>query len=139
MMDEKGQPPKMTDDEVEMYRDILKEGTPFDRFVSRGDVRDSIDIKAPREEAERAVRRALRSTIADGTARLLPIVGVAGTGKTHFYWALKDLEEKEDKDWVCVYVPSPPTPVRTLLHIYTCLADEIGNLIETVSNRVVET
>ncbi|MDD1778024.1 MAG: ATP-binding protein, partial [Candidatus Helarchaeota archaeon] len=143
-VDEKGQPlqaesPKMTDDEVEMYRDILKEGTPFDRFVSRGDVRDSIDIKAPREEAERAVRRALRSTIADGTARLLPIVGVAGTGKTHFYWALKDLEQKEDKDWVCVYVPSPPTPVRTLLHIYTCLADEIGNLIETVSNRVIET
>ena len=138
-MDEKGQPPKMTDDEVEMYRDILKEGTPFDRFVSRGDVRDSIDIKAPREEAERAVRRALRSTIADGTARLLPIVGVAGTGKTHFYWALKDLEEAEGKDWVCVYVPSPPTPVRTLLHIYTCLADEIGNLIETVSSTVVDT
>lgn len=139
MMDEKGQPPKMTDDEIEMYRDILKEGTPFDRFVSRGDVRDSIDIKAPREEAERAVRRALKSTIADGTARLLPIIGIAGTGKTHFYWALKDLEEKEGSDWACVYVPSPPTPVRTLLHIYTCLADEIGNLIETVSGKVVET
>jgi len=131
--------PKLTDDEIEMYTDILKEGTPFDRFVSRGDVRDSIDIKAPREEAERAVRRALRATIADGTARLIPIVGIAGTGKTHFYWVLKDFEETEGKDWTCVYVPSPPTPVRTLLHIYTCLADEIGNLVDTVSNSIVET
>lgn len=139
-MDEKDQSPKLTDDEIEMYTDILKEGTPFDRFVSRGDVRDSIDIKAPREEAERAVKRALQATKADGTTRLLPIVGIAGTGKTHFYWVLKDLEEEiEGKDWTCVYVPSPPTPVRTLLHIYTCLADEVGNLIESVSNSVVET
>jgi hypothetical protein len=120
-----------------MYTDILKEGTPFDRFVSRGDVRDTIDIKAPRAEAERAIKRAIKSTISDGTARLLPIVGVAGTGKTHFYWVLKDLEKEED--WVCVYVPSPPTPVRTLLHIYTCLADEIGGLLEIVSKRVVDT
>ena len=127
----------MMDDEIEMYTDILKEGTPFDRFVSRGDVRDAIDIKAPRAEAERAVKRAIKSTISDGTARLLPIVGVAGTGKTHFYWVLKDLEKEED--WVCVYVPSPPTPVRTLLHIYTCLADEIGGLLEIVSKRVVDT
>jgi hypothetical protein len=138
-MDEKERPQKMMDDEVEMYTDILKEGTPFDRFVSRGDVRDSIDIKAPRADAERLVKRALQSTMADGTARLLPIVGIAGTGKTHFYWVLKDLEEAEGKEWTCVYVPSPPTPVRTLLHIYTCLADEISNLIETVSERVVDT
>jgi len=128
----------MMSDEIEMYMDILKEGTPFDRFVSRGDVRDTIDIKAPRAEAERAFRRALRATISDGTARLLPIVGVAGTGKTHFYWVLKDLEEKEGDNWVCVYVPSPPTPVRTLLHIYTCLADEVTDLLDVVSKQIIE-
>ena len=129
----------MTDDEVEMYTDILKEGTPFDRFVSRGDVRDTIDIKSPRAEVERVVRRALRSTISDGTPRLVPIVGVAGTGKTHFYWVLKDLEEIEGDNWVCVYVPSPPTPVRTLLHIYTCLADEVNELLDRVSSQIIET
>jgi hypothetical protein len=128
----------MMDDEIEMYNDILKEGTPFDRFVSRGDVRDTIDIKAPRAEVERAVRRALRATVADGTARLLPVVGVAGTGKTHFYWVLKDLEEIEGDNWCSVYVPSPPTPVRTLLHIYTCIADEIHDLLDVVSDQIIE-
>ena len=127
------------DDEIEMYTEILKEGTPFDRFVSRGDVRDTIDIKSPRAEVERLVRRALRSTIADGTPRLVPIVGIAGTGKTHFYWALKDLEEIEEGNWVCVYVPSPPTPVRSLLHIYTCLADEVNELLDRVSSQIIET
>ncbi|NVM55033.1 MAG: hypothetical protein HWN66_15110 [Candidatus Helarchaeota archaeon] len=129
----------MMDDEIEMYTEILKEGTPFDRFVSRGDVRDTIDIKSPRAEVERLVRRALRSTIADGTPRLVPIVGIAGTGKTHFYWALKDLEEIEEGNWVCVYVPSPPTPVRSLLHIYTCLADEVNELLDRVSSQIIET
>ncbi|MHA1267145.1 MAG: hypothetical protein ACTSRS_18035 [Candidatus Helarchaeota archaeon] len=129
----------MLDDEVEMYIEILKEGTPFDRFVSRGDVRDTIDIKSPRAEAERLVRRALQSTIADGTARLVPIVGIAGTGKTHFYWVLKDLEETEGDSWVCVYVPSPPTPVRTLLHIYTCLVDEVNDLLDRVSAQIIQT
>ncbi len=138
-MDEKEQKITMLDDEVEMYTDILKEGTPFDRFVSRGDVRDTIDIKSPRAEVERLVRRALRSTIADGTPRLVPIVGVAGTGKTHFYWVLKDLEEIEHENWVCVYVPSPPTPVRTLLHIYTCIADEVNDLLDVTSDQIIQT
>ncbi|MHA1425098.1 MAG: hypothetical protein ACTSQI_03845 [Candidatus Helarchaeota archaeon] len=128
----------MLDDEIEMYNDILKEGTPFDRFVSRGDVRDTVDIKAPRAEVDRAVKRALRAVISDGTARLLPIVGSAGSGKTHHFWVLKDLEETEGEDWVCVYVPSPPTPVRTLLHIYTCIADEVTDLLDIVSNQIIE-
>ncbi len=120
---------------------MLKEGTPFDRFVSHGHQKDplELDIDSPRKKTERIVNRALRSTISDSTARFVPIVGKAGTGKTHYYWVLKDREMKteEGQKWKVFYIPSPPAMVRTLQHIYTCLVDEIGlDLIKEVSKKV---
>ena len=133
----------MSDDEnIDMFIDMLKEGTPFDRFVSHGHQKDplELDIVNPRKKTERIVNRALRSTISDSTARLVPIVGKAGTGKTHYYWVLKDRETKteEGKKWKVFYIPSPPAMVRTLQHIFTCLVDEIGlDLIKEVSEKVI--
>jgi len=135
---------KESDDEnIDMYIDMLKEGTPFDRFVSHGHQKDplELDIVSPRKKTERVVNRALRSTISDSTARLVPIVGKAGTGKTHYYWVLKDRETKteEGKKWKVFYIPSPPAMVRTLQHIFTCLVDEIGlDIIKEVSEKVIE-
>ena len=125
------------DEQIDIYIDMLKEGTPFDRFVSHGHQKDplELDIVNPRKKTERIVNRALRSTISDSTARFVPIVGRAGTGKTHYYWVLKDRETKteEGKKWKVFYIPSPPAMVRTLQHIYTCLVDEIGlDLIKEV-------
>ncbi|MHA1783973.1 MAG: hypothetical protein ACTSVE_02125 [Candidatus Helarchaeota archaeon] len=133
----------LDDEQVEMYIDMLKEGTPFDRFVSHGHQKDplELDIERPRQKVERIVNRAIRSTISDSTARLVPIVGKAGTGKTHYYWVLKDRETKteEGKKWKVFYIPSPPAMVRTLQHIYTCLVDEIGlDVIKEVSEKVVK-
>ena len=133
----------LEDEQVEMYVDMLKEGTPFDRFVSHGHQKDplELDIEQPRRQVERIVNRALRSTIGDSTARLIPIVGKAGTGKTHYYWVLKDRETKteEGRRWRVFYIPSPPAMVRTLQHIYTCLVDEIGiDVIKEVSEKVVK-
>jgi len=133
----------LSDDEnIDMYIDMLKEGTPFDRFVSHGHQKDplELDIVNPRKKTERIVNRALRSTISDYTARLVPIVGKAGTGKTHYYWVLKDRETKteEGKKWKVFYIPSPPAMVRTLQHIFTCLVDEIGlDIIKEVSEKVI--
>ena len=46
---------QLTDEQKELYLDVLKEGTtPFDRFVSRGDVEDPVDIPNPRREIDRA-------------------------------------------------------------------------------------
>jgi len=133
----------MEEEEVEMYIDALKEGTPFDRFVSHGHIRDPLetDIATPRTHVERIVNRAIRATLMDGRARFVPIIGVAGSGKTHFYWVLKDREIKteEGKFWGCVYIPSPPTQVRILNHIYTCVVDELGaEIIDKVSQHLVQ-
>lgn len=130
----------MNEELREMYIEALKENpTVFDRFVSRGDVRDPVDISNPRAEAERITSRAIRSASFDRTPRYVPIVGTAGSGKTHFYWVLKDKQiDLPEVDYETVYVPSPPAPVRMLLHIYTCMMDEIGlDVLKQVSERLV--
>ncbi|MFW9844801.1 MAG: hypothetical protein ACFFEV_09510, partial [Candidatus Thorarchaeota archaeon] len=107
--------------------DILRENPPLTRYVSRGDTRDDIDVPEPHKDADRAIFRAVRFTMNDGTPRFQPILGSAGTGKTHLYWVLKDQEEYfAAGKFLAVYVPSPPSPVRIPLHLHACIVDEAG-------------
>lgn len=117
------------DEEAKMlYLDTLREGvTPFDRFVSRADMKDMVDIEEPRKLIDRTIVRLLKLISNDHTTRFLPIIGAAGTGKTHLYWALK--EKEVELGCYIVYIPSPPAPVRMLFHIYSCLMNELGEVI----------
>ncbi len=144
---------EMNDDEKELYLDVLRDGTtPFDRFVARGKMEDTVDIPGPRINIDRYLFRSIKQTQSDSSGRMLPILGSAGTGKTHAYWAYKTIERKllEDKDeedsiagkfpenWTIVYVPSPPAAVRILLHVYTCLLDELtADILKIVSDELV--
>ncbi len=88
---------------------------------------------------------------------MLPLLGSAGTGKTHAYHSFKD-KERENKrkieqtvdaeeieasqlepvDWTIVYVPSPPAAIRVLLHVYTCIIEECGpEILDIVSEKLV--
>ncbi|MHA1132001.1 MAG: hypothetical protein ACTSQQ_14470, partial [Candidatus Helarchaeota archaeon] len=128
----------MDDEQKTMYLDVLKEGvTPFDRFVSRSDMKDIIDVPEPRKLVDSTIIKLLKMIANDHTTRFLPIIGAAGTGKTHLYWVLKDHEE--DLGFYTVYIPSPPAPVRMLFHIYSCLMDELGNiLLKRVGSSLVK-
>jgi hypothetical protein len=107
--------------------EILREDPPLKRYVSRGDMPDDVDIAEPHKDADRAVFRAVRFTMKDGTPRFQPILGSAGTGKTHLFWVLKDQEQYfAAGKFLAVYVPSPPSPVRIPLHLHACLVDEAG-------------
>jgi len=139
----------ISEDEKELYLDVLREGTftPFNKFVSRGDLPDVIDIANPRKEIDRNIFRAIKQTNRDKSTRLIPILGSAGSGKTHAFWAYKDkigqveefeVEGLEPINWTIVYVPSPPASVRVLFHIYTCIIEELGaDVIKTVSEKLV--
>ncbi|MHA1718922.1 MAG: hypothetical protein ACTSXK_05300, partial [Promethearchaeota archaeon] len=80
-----------------------------------------------------------------------------GSGKTHAYWAYKNMERKmlisetekaeEEEEmpsnlpsnWTIIYVPSPPAASRILLHVYTCLLDELSSsVIKVVAEKLVE-
>ncbi|NHJ14683.1 MAG: ATP-binding protein [Candidatus Thorarchaeota archaeon] len=124
----------------DMYFEILKEDPPFKRYVSRGDLPDTIDIPGPHEKADRAIFRAIRFTMKDGTPRLQPILGEAGMGKTHLYWVIKDQENYfAAGKFIAVYVPSPPSPVRVPLHFHACIVDEAGDaLFEQAVDMLLE-
>ncbi|MFW9786480.1 MAG: hypothetical protein ACFFE2_01550 [Candidatus Thorarchaeota archaeon] len=98
------------------------------RYVSRGDTPDDVDIPGPHQDADRAVWRVARFTMKDKTPRLQPILGGAGMGKTHLYWVIKEQEDIfAAGNFLAVYVPSPPSPVRIPLHFHACIVDTAGD------------
>jgi hypothetical protein len=152
---------ELSDEDKEMYLDVLREAPlrPFSNFVSRGDIPDKVDISRPRSYLDREVYRLVRQTHRDKASRLIPILGSAGSGKTHAFHSFKDKEREnrrrledtsdleeinisadvEPVDWVIVYVPSPPASIRVLLHVYTCIIEEVGpELLDIVSEKLVK-
>lgn len=118
--------------------EILRENPPFNRYVSRGDIPDDIDVEGPHREVDNHVFRAIMLVKATKTPLIVPILGDAGFGKTHYYWVLKK-KGKITEQWDTVYVPSPPSGIRILLHFYTCIVDELGDWIfDEVSKKVAE-
>jgi hypothetical protein len=150
---------ELSDDDKEMYLDVLREAPilPFSNFVSRGDIPDRVDIARVRSYIDREVYRLVRQTYRDRSSRLIPILGSAGTGKTHAYHSFKDKERENRKkieeateeeeievsqlepvDWTIIYVPSPPASIRVLLHVYTCIIEEVGpEILDIVSKKLV--
>ncbi|UCE10230.1 MAG: hypothetical protein JSW61_14860 [Candidatus Thorarchaeota archaeon] len=123
------QPSESQDEfDIKMYMEVMREDPPFTRYVSRGDTPDSVDIPGPHQEADRAIFRAVRFTMQDGTPRFQPVLGDAGMGKTHLYWVIKEQEHIFSKGkFLAVYVPSPPAPIRVPLHFHACIVDEFGD------------
>jgi len=143
-----------------MYLDVLREAPmiPFSNFVSRGDIPDKIDIARPRNSIDREFYRLVRQTHRDRSSRLIPLLGSAGSGKTHAYHSFKDKERENRKklaltkesqeieiskfepvDWTIVYVPSPPASIRVLLHVYTCIIEEVGpEILNNVSEKLLK-
>ena len=150
---------ELSDDDKQMYLDVLREAPilPFSNFVSRGDIADRIDIQRPRSYIDREVYRLVQQTYRDRSSRLIPILGSAGTGKTHAYHSFKDKERENRKkieqsseeeeievsqlepvDWTIIYVPSPPASIRVLLHVYTCIIESVGpEILDIVSQKLV--
>ncbi len=124
-----------------MYLDILRNDPPLKRYVSRGDTPDDVDIPGPHQDADRAILRVARFTMKDHTPRLQPILGDAGMGKTHLFWAIKEKEYLfAAGNFLVVYVPSPPSPVRIPLHLHACIVDEAGDELfeETVDMLITK-
>lgn len=129
----------MDEEQKMLYIETLKEGvTPFDRFVSRADIKDLIDVSEPRKMIDTTITKLLKIIRNDHTTRFLPIVGGAGSGKTHLFWALKE-RSVASKEFHIIYVPSPPAPVRMLYHIYSCLMNDLGDtLLKEVASKLVK-
>lgn len=130
----------MDEEQKLLYIDTLKEGiTPFDRFVSRADIKDMlVDVPEPRKMIDITITKLLKMIKNDHTTRFFPVIGGAGSGKTHLFWALKE-RSISSKEFYIIYVPSPPAPVRMLYHIYSCLMSDLGDsLLREVASKLVK-
>ncbi|MFX1414476.1 MAG: hypothetical protein ACFFA2_11670, partial [Promethearchaeota archaeon] len=49
-----------------------------------------------------------------------------------------EVSQLEPVDWSIAYVPSPPASIRVLLHVYTCIIEELGaGILDIVSEKLV--
>lgn len=105
---------------------------PFNRAVSKFNIEEDPEldiVTTSRKVMDYKVNRLIKVTAIDQATRFLPIIGPAGSGKTHYYWVLKARERliSEDVKYKIIYVSSPPTPYRLYHHIYSCIADELAD------------
>ncbi len=150
----------------QFIRALKTEVLPFDSYVSRKHLKDEVDISRTHNEMDIKVMRGLKNIVYNHLPKCIPLLGNAGSGKTHYYWSLKDTELKNELDykeylnskkfessedfhdvisekddfirWRCIYIPSPPAPIRMPLHILTCMIDELGiEVLENVSFNLI--
>ncbi len=107
---------------------------PFSRYISRADMPDVIDLPRPRLEAEERIRRLVEMTRQTKIPKVLPILGEAGLGKTHFYWTL----HSRLSDVLLVYVPPPTTPNSIMANFYFSIIRAHGKfLLKNAAEQVV--
>ncbi|MHA1585492.1 MAG: hypothetical protein ACTSWL_09565, partial [Promethearchaeota archaeon] len=104
---------------------------PFEQVASRHDVKDSVDIAAPHKALDRRIERFLKIIHQNHIPKIVPILGEAGTGKSHYYWILKNQELKMGSEavWRVIYIPTPPLDIHIPLHILNCILDEQGEFL----------
>ena len=114
-------------------QEILLEENPFTEFVSRSDRPDMIDIEQPHTKVDNTILAAIRMIQRGNSPRIIPILGEAGYGKTHTFWALR----RKLNDCLFVYVSPPPAPERVLSHFYFCLLRVLGlELLQKLAEHV---
>ncbi len=118
----------------QQYLSILQNHVhPFETSVSRHDIEEKIDIVQPHKKIDSKIHRHLLNISKIRQPKLQPLLGEAGSGKTHYYWILKSKEKiqpsESELQWKITYVPCPPMPIHIPLHILTCLLDEQGDWI----------
>jgi hypothetical protein len=114
--------------------EILIQENPFRIFVSRSDIPDEVDIIEPRAHVEEAIVDVIKTVSRDRMPYILPVLGEAGYGKTHLYWALK----KRHNDLNIVYITPPLKGYdRLIQHVYFSTVKNLGyGIFEKISENL---
>ncbi len=100
-----------------------REETPFDKFVSRGDLPDDFDIAGPHAEIDASVEQALTDIDETRVSKVVSVLGENGVGKSHLFWALR---KKFYAQANFIYVPAPVSKKSTLFDMYTRFVEGLG-------------
>ncbi len=100
-----------------------KEETPFDKFVSRGDLPDDFDIPGPHADIDASVEQALTDIDETRVSKVISVLGENGVGKSHLFWALRKRFYAQAN---FIYVPAPVSKKSTLFDMYTRFVEGLG-------------
>ncbi|MFX0061054.1 MAG: hypothetical protein ACFFC7_02630 [Candidatus Hermodarchaeota archaeon] len=116
---------------LDKYREVLKNHKPFEHTKSRYNSEELADVSGPYKFAKSAITRALAAALEDGSPRFSPLLGAKGSGKTHFYFHLKNIEKDENPQWMVIYIPPPEKEFieNVPFHIYKYILEQKGDLL----------
>lgn len=104
-------------------------GSPFKKFVSTGEIEEDIGLVHSRQDLLHSIIDIIEK---DGNF-LLPIIGGVGTGKTHFYWALKH----ELYYYNLVYVSLENVIKKFYYYIYSEFIESMGiEVLRSIARRL---
>ncbi|MHA2270883.1 MAG: hypothetical protein ACXACI_03410 [Candidatus Hodarchaeales archaeon] len=116
---------------------------PFANYVSRPEIADAIYLENPVADALEAISRAVDATRKSSLPRIIPILGDAGFGKTHFFHQLSQegknggFSRQFPKATHLVYVSPPTDPNRTFSHLYFSIIRSQGiDILNQVAERI---
>jgi hypothetical protein len=109
------------------YLKLLQDNPPTAPYVSRGNRKDIIDIAEPHLHIDKELLSLVSIVADEGESQFMSITGGAGMGKTHLYWALKSLGNRQSSmPYRCIYTPPPSSSSRIGIQVYTPLIQEMG-------------
>ncbi|MFX0117732.1 MAG: hypothetical protein ACFFB3_24520 [Candidatus Hodarchaeota archaeon] len=116
---------------------------PFANYVSRPEIKDAIYLENPVADALEALSRAVDATNKSSLPRIVPVLGDAGFGKTHFFHQLSregkngGFSKRFAASTHLVYVSPPTNPEKTFSHLYFSLIRSQGvDFLTQVAERI---
>lgn len=104
-------------------------GSPFKKFVSTGEIDEDIGLVHSRQN----LLHSIIDIIEKNGNFILPIIGSVGTGKTHFYWALKH----ELYYYNIIYVSLETVIKKFYYYIYSEFIESMGiEILRSIARRL---
>jgi len=104
-------------------------GSPFKKFVSTGEIEEDIGLAHSRQD----LLNSIIDIIEKNENFILPIIGGVGTGKTHFYWALKH----ELYYYNIVYISLENVIKKFYYYIYSEFIESMGiEILRSIARRL---
>jgi len=102
-------------------------GSPFKKFVSTGEIKEDVGITPSRQE----FLENLANFIKTNENFILPIIGEVGQGKTHLYWALKNVIYNYNTVYISLETVNKKFYYRTYSEFIENMAVKFGDKMDS--------
>ncbi|MFX0133588.1 MAG: hypothetical protein ACFFDN_08090, partial [Candidatus Hodarchaeota archaeon] len=124
---------------MEKYLDALSQKTPFDSFVSKRFKREIFDIPDVRNSLDKEIADIIKNMKTQTDSHVIPIIGDAGLGKTHFFWVLHNSINVKAPNFYITYISPQDTKISDI-YFDLCsniLVDLGEELLKLIASKII--